>query len=103
MSLALTSMDHNICEIKLYSDVNFRGNNIGLTKQGISREFGLKVVKSLEILGLCCWEIIKEKRIFYLKPGTRGNYHISMPFGLKKKNCPHSSSKLLNYLYSAGL
>ena len=95
-------MDRNNCEMKLYSKNDYRGNNIGFTG-GINSEFDLKVVKSLEVLGPCCWEIKKEKKSLHFKPGTRGNFHIPTPFTLRRKKCPHSNSKLLNYLYTAGL
>ena len=106
VGLALISTDNNICEVKLFNEVNFRGNNIGITNEAIGHDFRFKDVQSLEIIGPCCWQIKKSnKQKALLKPGTKlKNIQISLPFVIKKKICPNiqranTNNKLVNYLY----
>ena len=106
VGLALISTDNNICEVKLFNEVNFRGNNIGITNEAIGHDFRFNDVQSLEIIGPCCWQIKKSnKQKALLKPRTKlKNIQISLPFVIKKKICPNiqranNNNKLVNYLY----
>ena len=70
-SLQLALQDNNNCEIKLFNEPNFRGDNIGVTKakerciygektrHSIDRSIGFSDVQSLQIVGHCCWEIYR--------------------------------------------
>ena len=70
-SLQLALQDNNNCEIKLFNEPNFRGDNIGITKakerfiygektrHSIDRSIGFSDVQSLQIVGHCCWEIYR--------------------------------------------
>ena len=64
VSFALpTPKDHpNFCEVKFYNDLKFRGENFAITSPAISNDFSFKDIKSLLILGPCCWEISKGKQ-----------------------------------------
>ena len=106
VGLSLVSTDNNICEVKLFNEVNFRGNNIGITNEAIGHDFRFNDVQSLEIIGPCCWQIKKsERKKALLKPGTKlENIQISLPFVIKRKICPkiqgsNNNNKLINYLY----
>ena len=124
-ALPTSKNHHNFCEVKFYNDLKFRGENFAITSPAISNDFSFKDVKSLEILGPCCWEISKGKQRKVLKPRKTSKLkknklqknefylglkrvHITLPFTIKKKNCPkeqstNHSSNLINYLYMTGL
>ena len=120
-ALPTSKNHHNFCEVKFYNDLKFRGENFAITSPAISNDFSFKDVKSLEILGPCCWEISKEKQRKILIPRNQKsklqkNYyylglkrvHITLPFAIKKKKCPKEQStkhfnSLINYLYMTGL
>ena len=120
VSFALPSKGNHFCEVKFYNDLKFRGDNFAITSPAISNNFSFKDIKSLEILGPCCWKISKGKQRRVLKPRRTSKLqknefylglkrvHITLPFTIKKKNCPKEqstklSSNLINYLYMTGL
>ena len=67
-ALPTSKNHHNFCEVKFHNDLKFCGENFAITSPAISNDFSFKDVKSLEILGPCCWEISKGKQRKVLKP-----------------------------------
>lgn len=101
-SLQLALQDNNNCEIKLFNEPNFRGDNIGVTKakerfiydektrHSIDRSIGFSDVQSLQIVGHCCWAIYSQmKKWDIVGPNKRAmsDIEIPTPFSVYKTPC----------------